>query len=78
MRFGRKPVKLQIANVGALPDLIRGRASRHARTLKNTAETAIFAPIMPFLKARIAAARDIDENGSLPYKPRQLSAMTRL
>src|SRR5271167_5023164 len=29
---------------------------------------------MRFPNARIAAPRDIDENGSLPYKPRQLSA----
>ena len=28
--------------------------------------------------ASIAASGQIDENGSLPYKPRQLSAMTRL
>jgi ribosomal protein L34 len=28
--------------------------------------------------AAIAAGRNIDENGSLPYKPRQLSAMARL
>ena len=28
--------------------------------------------------APIAAPRNIDENGSLPYKPRQLSAMARL
>jgi hypothetical protein len=27
--------------------------------------------------ALIAASGQIDENGSLPYKPRQLSAMTR-
>ena len=32
---------------------------------------------MRFPNARIAAVRDIDENGSLPYKPRQLSAMAR-
>ncbi len=28
--------------------------------------------------ASIAPSGQIDENGSLPYKPRQLSAMTRL
>jgi hypothetical protein len=28
-------------------------------------------------RASIATSRQIDENGSLPYKPRQLSAMTR-
>jgi ribosomal protein L34 len=74
MRFARKPVKLRIANVGTLPNLVHGRGSRYARSLKNTAETDIFAPFMPFLKVRIAASHDIDENGSLPYKPRQLSA----
>src|ERR1700682_5064479 len=31
----------------------------------------------PYQRARNAARRDIDENGSLPYKPRQLSAMAR-
>jgi hypothetical protein len=73
MRFAREPVKLRIANVGT-PNLICDGASRHARSLKNTVGTDIFALIMTIPKARIAAARDIDENGSLPYKPRQLSA----
>jgi hypothetical protein len=45
--------------------------------LKNTANIDIFAPIAPFRRTSIAASRNIDENRSLPYKPRQLSAMAR-
>jgi ribosomal protein L34 len=49
---------------------------------KNTAILDIFEQ-NPLLSnhpetAAIAARRNIDENGSLPYKPRQLSAMARL
>jgi ribosomal protein L34 len=45
--------------------------------LKNTANIDIFARIVPFRRTSIAASRNIDENRSLPYKPRQLSAMAR-
>jgi len=45
--------------------------------LKKTANCYIFARIAPFRRTRIVASGQIDENGSLPYKPRQLSAMTR-
>ena len=45
--------------------------------VKNPAKTDIFAPIAPFRGSRNAAWRNIDENRSLPYKPRQLSAMAR-
>jgi len=48
---------------------------------KNTAILDIFEQNTLVLNhpetAAIAAGRNIDENGSLPYKPRQLSAMTR-
>jgi ribosomal protein L34 len=44
---------------------------------KNTAKTDIFAPIATFQRKPAAATPDIDENRSLPYKPRQLSAMAR-
>ena len=37
---------------------------------KNPAKTIIFAPIVPFKRSPIAARRNIDENRSLPYKPR--------
>jgi ribosomal protein L34 len=54
------------------------RAEKHRiLTLKNTAEIDIFVQIAPFRRTATAASRNIDENGSLPYKPRQLSAMTR-
>ena len=45
---------------------------------KNPAKTDIFAPIAPFQRSPIAAPRNIDENGGLPYKPPELSAMARL
>jgi ribosomal protein L34 len=45
--------------------------------VKNTANIDIFAPIAPIRRTSIAASRNIDENRSLPYKPRQLSAMAR-
>jgi len=44
---------------------------------KNPAKTDIFAPIATFQRTAAAATPDIDENRSLPYKPRQLSAMAR-
>ena len=37
---------------------------------KNPAKTDIFAPIATFQRTADAAAPDIDENRSLPYKPR--------
>jgi hypothetical protein len=46
-------------------------------TVKNSAKTDIFAPIASFRGNWNAACRNIDENRSLPYKPRQLSAMAR-
>ena len=46
-------------------------------TDKNPAKTELFAPIVPFRGIWNAAWRNIDENRSLPYKPRQLSAMAR-
>jgi large subunit ribosomal protein L34 len=51
--------------------------ARRLHALKNPAKTDIFAPIATFQRTDIAARRDIDENRSLPYKPRQLSAMAR-
>ena len=44
---------------------------------KNPAKTDIFAPIATFQRTAAGATLDIDENRSLPYKPRQLSAMAR-
>jgi ribosomal protein L34 len=48
---------------------------------KNTGNVAIFGQIAAFRtcprSAVIAASLQIDENRSLPYKPRQLSAMAR-
>ena len=44
---------------------------------KNPAKTYIFAPIATIQRTPGAATPDIDENRSLPYKPRQLSAMAR-
>ena len=72
MRFGPGPVKLPIANVLTSP----GR-ERRALTAKNTAKSDIFAPNATFQRTAAAATPDIDENRSLPYKPRQLSAMAR-
>ena len=46
-------------------------------TVKNPAKTDIFDPIAPFQRTAIAALRSVDEKGTLPYKPRQLSAMAR-
>src|SRR6476620_9592411 len=51
--------------------------ARRLLALKNPAKTDIFAPIATFQRTDAAAPRDIDENRSLPYKPRQLSAMAR-
>src|SRR5260370_10142153 len=84
MRLAAQPVKLQFDNVGqfriANPHLMRAGASRHPRP-ENTANIDIFGQIAPFQRspdtAAIAPSGQIDENGSLPYKPRQLSAVTR-
>ena len=45
--------------------------------MKNTVNMEIFAQISSFRGTENTISRDIDENGSLPYKPRQLSAMAR-
>jgi ribosomal protein L34 len=45
--------------------------------LKNTPKINIFVRIAPFRRSANAAPRNIDGNRALPYKPRQLSAMTR-
>jgi ribosomal protein L34 len=46
-------------------------------TLKSTGKIDIFVQIAPFQRSANAAPGNIDGNRSLPYKPRQLSAMTR-
>ena len=73
MRFGPRPVKLPIANVCRF-QWSCGRLF----VRKNPAKTDIFAPIATFQRSTVATTPDIDENRSLPYKPRQLSAMARL
>jgi ribosomal protein L34 len=45
--------------------------------LKNTADIDIFEQIALFRQASLTPSDQIDENGALPYKPRQLSAMAR-
>ena len=45
--------------------------------MKNTGKIDIFGKIARFRTTFAAAPGNIDENGSLPYKPRQLSAMAR-
>jgi hypothetical protein len=76
MRFAPQPVKLQFDNVGRFPieHLVRGAGDL---VLKNTANTGLFARIAPFQRICGVATGSIDENRSLPYKPRQLSAMAR-
>ena len=52
-------------------------AAPPCRPFKNTAKINIFDEITPFRRAPNGCPRHIDENRALPYKPRQLSAMTR-
>ena len=52
-------------------------AARRPLAPKNPVKTDIFAAIATFQRTAAAATPDIDENRSLPYKPRQLSAMAR-
>src|SRR5258708_40264355 len=71
-----KPVKLKYNNFcrlgrGWAPGKLPPPASR------KPAKLDIFAQIAPFRRTSDAARRNIDEIGSLPYKPRQLSVMTR-
>jgi hypothetical protein len=70
MRVAREPVKLQFDNVcrfwiswapGEPPSLAG----------QKPAKLDISAQIAPFRRTSDAARRNIDENGSLPYKPRQ-------
>src|SRR5439155_3983812 len=61
----------------AIADLDREPPSSHG---ENPAGIDIFGQIAPFRGCRMrqmAVSGQIDENGSLPYKPRQLSAVTR-
>src|SRR2546430_5399460 len=70
--FGNRTV-VQVGN-----SRLGSRAAIHA--WENPAGIDIFGQIAPFRRARMrqmAVSGQIDENGSLPYKPRQLSAVTR-
>ena len=61
-------------------DLVSGTLHRHPRGKKHRKVRYIRAErgvSEAAEKASIAASGQIDENGSLPYKPRQLSAMAR-
>ena len=71
--MGHLAVKLPIANVR----WFRWSGARRLLAHKNPAKTDIFAPIATFQRTADATTPDIDENRSLPYKPRQLSAMAR-
>ena len=51
--------------------------ARRRLASENPTKTDIFAPITTFQRTPAATTPDIDENRSLPYKPRQLSAMAR-
>jgi ribosomal protein L34 len=51
--------------------------ARRRLARENPTKTDIFAAIATFQRTADAATPDIDENRSLPYKPRQLSAMAR-
>src|ERR1700737_3256150 len=55
---------------------MRAGANRYPRR-ENRRNIHIYEQITPFRRTPNAAPRNIDENGALPYKPRQLSAMTR-
>src|SRR3974390_1040701 len=66
-------VKLRIANVGLFPHLGRSCAACHPHS-ENTAKINIFSAIAMFPRRAPNASPKIDENQSLPYKPRQLSA----
>jgi len=74
-RCGPQPesVKLRIANVSC--SLIWGRGHQDAiLNAKNTAKINIFTQTATFRRGAAKAPAKIDENRSLPYKPRQLSA----
>src|SRR5947209_12807963 len=82
MRPALEPVKLRIANVcqSAFSNPGRahqGRIERDRRHPENTAKPALFKAIAPFRTAPGTRQGNIDENRSLPYKPRQLSAIAR-
>jgi ribosomal protein L34 len=72
MRSALQQVKLRIANVERFHS-----AAPAIAILEIIAEIDLFAPIAPFRGTSNAASRNVDENRSLPYKPRQLSAMAR-
>src|SRR4051812_38679340 len=55
----------------------RSPAPSAVSPVKNPAKSDIFDPIAPFQRTPVAALRSVDGKGSLPYKPRQLSAMAR-
>jgi hypothetical protein len=80
MRPASEAVKLSIANVGRFPLSNKTPKNGHPRDQKHRRLRHIRAGTRPFGapgNALIAASGQIDENGSLPYKPRQLSAMAR-
>jgi hypothetical protein len=80
MRAAPGPVKLQFDNVRRHPVVPVGRMDPAKRTIsppKNIGNIDIFEQIGPLRPIRARLSDQIDENGSLPYKPRQLSAMAR-
>jgi hypothetical protein len=80
MRFALKPVKLQFDNVRRFPAAARdpGVAGPHLNRRQTHYIGSNCAVSKDPAGTPIAAPRNIDENGTLPYKPRQLSAMARL
>ena len=79
MRPAPVAVKLQIANDCRFHDLVLARSSRYHST-QNAADRRFGSICRRHCAIRMtqkALSRIVDENGPLPYKPRQLSAMTR-
>src|SRR5260370_141056 len=61
----------------AMTGLDRGPPSSHGKTPQTLIYSDEFRRFEGLPMRQMAVGGQIDENGSLPYKPRQLSAMTR-
>ena len=62
-----------------IPESKAGEGGKRSHNrIPNTAIIELFAPSSPFRRNSIGQPCNVDGKGALPYKPRQLSAMTRL
>ena len=72
-----QPTSIERLSKSAVAAVDREPPSSHGKTPQTSIYSHEFRRFEGLLMRQMAVGGQIDENGSLPYKPRQLSAMTR-